>query len=307
MYRFTVPSILAKGGSEMKKHMTTVIATKAGEPEMLVSTPDADRDGDRLMAEGADLVSFRRNPVLMWSHSYSEIPIGRVEQITVAPGRGLAAKWRWLEQDPFADRVKNAWTQNVINAASVGFMPKEWKPNDFGGQDILAWDLLEISLCAVPANPFATRVLKDLRLLEDPRQDLFLDVSDCFPRQSEPSSLFRKENKMYRSSETVFDVDESQLRTLVEKGIREALGTAAFGTDDQTPDPFRKIRLQGEREELAHHNAKMEEIIWRAMAKVRGNIIIQREIDMELCPCPPPAVTIDLGYAVPSHIRYWPI
>ena len=73
------------------------------------------------------------------------------------------------------------------------------------------------------------------------------------------------------------------------------------------PDPYSEIRKMGEREELANRNAKMEEIIWRAMAKVRGDRIIQREIDMELCPCSPPAIAVDLGYAVPSHIRYWPI
>ena len=287
MQRSTMPTIFEKGGGQMKKHMTTVIATKAGEPEMLVSTPDADRDGDRLIAEGADLVSFRRNPVLMWSHSYSEIPIGRVEQITVAPGRGLAAKWRWLEQDPFADRVKNAWTQNVISAASVGFMPKEWKPNDSGGQDILEWELLEISLVAVPANPFAVRVLKDLKLLEDPRQDLFLDVTGWSPGQSDPSSFFRKENKMYRSSEPKFDVDENLLRVLVEKQIREQIRPKPKSESWDTP-AWRSYR---ERQHIFEANERR----WKqGLAKAKRNQeawaeqVIQRSNDIQSWSVLPP-------------------
>ncbi len=99
----------------------------------------------------------------------------------------------------------------------------------------------------------------------------------------------------------VFYVDENQLRSLVIAGIREAMPSHS------KPDQYSQIREWGEVEERARTNAKKQELAWRVLAQVRGNNIIQREIDMELCPCPPPAIAVDLGYAVPSHIRYWPI
>ncbi len=166
----------------MKKRVTTITATsdtKSDAPSMLVTTADLDRDHDRLQPEGVDLEGFKKNPVLLWGHDYSQIPIGKIEHIDVEPGRGIRARWRWLEGDDQASRVRNAWEQKIISAASVGFRPKQTAPNDFGGRDYLAWELLEVSLVAVPANPFATRALKTLGLLEG--EGLFLEVSGWSP------------------------------------------------------------------------------------------------------------------------------
>ena len=206
----------------MKKRMTTVTATadaKPDVPEMVVSTADLDRDSDRLLPEGADLAAFRRNPALIWGHDYRELPIGTVEWIDVEPGRGLRARWRWLEGDNHASRVRNAWNQGVVRAASVGFIPKKSAPNDFGGHDITAWELLEVSLVAIPANPHAIRILKDLGLLEDPQGDHFLDVVD-WPGLGG----FAKANlhTPFRSGE-LFDVDTGMLNRMVAKQIREHL------------------------------------------------------------------------------------
>jgi HK97 family phage prohead protease len=92
------------------------------------------------------------------------LPIGTVTQLTVEPSRGLRARWRWLAGDEFADRVKNAWDQGIIRAASIGFMPLESTPNTSHGRDHRRWELMEISLVAIPANAEATRQLKALGL-----------------------------------------------------------------------------------------------------------------------------------------------
>jgi HK97 family phage prohead protease len=142
--------------------LDTVTASVPGGPgateaEMVVSTPGRDRMGDRVMLEGADLTRFRRNPVLLWGHEANFLPIGTVTQLTVEPARGLRARWRCLVGDAFADRVKNAWEQGIVRAASIGFMPIEGSPNKLGGYDHRMWELLEISLVPIPANAEATR------------------------------------------------------------------------------------------------------------------------------------------------------
>ncbi len=113
----------------------TVTATvpgdvKTAEAEMVVSTSGRDSEGDRILPEGVELDRFRRNPVLLWGHDAYALPIGTVTQLTVEPRRGLRARWRWLAGDPFADRVKNAWDQGIIRAASIGFLPLESTPNE---------------------------------------------------------------------------------------------------------------------------------------------------------------------------------
>jgi HK97 family phage prohead protease len=144
--------------------VTASVPGGADEAEMVVSTPGRDATGDRVYPEGVALTSFQRNPVLLWGHDASALPIGTVTQLTVEPARGLRARWRWLVGDAFADRVKNAWDQGIIRAASIGFMPTESSPNKLGGYDHRQWELLEISLVAIPANAEATRQFKALGL-----------------------------------------------------------------------------------------------------------------------------------------------
>ena len=93
-----------------KRIVTTVTAAGAGssEPEMTVSTSSPDREGDRVLASGADFRALQRNPVLLWAHSRNEIPIGTITHISAEADR-LRIRWRWLEGDTFAGRIRNAW------------------------------------------------------------------------------------------------------------------------------------------------------------------------------------------------------
>jgi hypothetical protein len=49
----------------------------------------------------------------------------------------------------------------VLRALSVGFAPIEMEPNGKGGFNFNKWELLEVSVVAVPANPGATVFARD--------------------------------------------------------------------------------------------------------------------------------------------------
>ncbi len=178
----------------MSKHaFTTVSATKLVThgtlPSMTVSTAAVDRDNDRVLPEGGNFKNFLNNPVLCWGHSRSDIPIGSVVQLSTDRQAGIRMQWKWLENDPFADRVKNAWEQGIVRAASIGFIPKQSVRNEFGGEDHQVWELLEISLCSVPANPTAVRALKSLGLWDaqrdDGEQEVDWDAINCSARKTD--------------------------------------------------------------------------------------------------------------------------
>lgn len=142
----------------------------ASGPSMRVSTITPDRDGDRIFPEGCDAKNAQRNLPVLYAHDYrTGLPVGTGTGLTITPGKWIDATWRWLEGDAFAERVKNAFDQGVLRAASIGFKPLARVPNEFGGFDITKWELLEISLVPVPANPEAVRSLKTLGLLEPER------------------------------------------------------------------------------------------------------------------------------------------
>src|SRR3990167_5238826 len=160
-------------GVSTKYLLSTVTASPddKGLPSCVISTINADRDKDHVIPEGMDASNFMKAPVLMWSHGgsdrYASLPIGTVTSLNVTPGQGITASWRWLENDPMADRVRNAWNQGVVRGTSIGFRPTKMEPNAEGGVDHLAWELLELSVCPIPANPEAVRTLKALGLVDD--------------------------------------------------------------------------------------------------------------------------------------------
>jgi HK97 family phage prohead protease len=131
-------------------------------PSCTITTNTPDRAGDRVLASGARLANFWRNPAVLFGHDYHTLPVGKATALTPTD-TSLRASWRWLANDPFADRVRNAWDQGVLRATSIGFLPITSVPNG-KGYDHTAWELLEFSIVPVPANPEAVRTLKALGL-----------------------------------------------------------------------------------------------------------------------------------------------
>lgn len=151
-----------------KKHVCSTIVQRApanaGDARITISTADEDREGDILVPEGAILTNYERNPVVLFGHDSRSLPIARAVHLSVQAGKGIQADFKWLQNDPFADRVRNAFEQGVLNAASVGFIPKKWEPHGQRGYRYTSWELYEFSLVPIGANPNALRTLKHFGL-----------------------------------------------------------------------------------------------------------------------------------------------
>lgn len=126
------------------------------------STPAVDRDRDRIMPMGIDLTNYQKNPVVIFGHNYAEpwAVIGRAADMSVDMA-GLRFKPELRQPANEADPmhiIRALWDQNLLRAASIGFVPVEHRENEFGGRDFLKTELLEISLVPVPANQEAIRM-----------------------------------------------------------------------------------------------------------------------------------------------------
>ncbi len=124
-----------------------------------ITTPDADRIGDRVLPDGALIDNYLNNPIVQYGHNYDQpwATIGRTDHLESTKD-GILADFTLRPAANDADPqsiVRLLWAGKWLRSASIGFMPRAAVANDLGGQDYSEWELLEWSLVPVPMNPQA--------------------------------------------------------------------------------------------------------------------------------------------------------
>jgi HK97 family phage prohead protease len=116
--------------------------------------------GDSVAVEGWKLDNYKRNPVVLWGHDGSMLPVGRATRVWIQNGKLKAtAELAPASVSQYAERVRGMIASGFLNATSVGFAPSKLKfSNDKNrpfGIDFLEQELLEFSIVSIPANPDA--------------------------------------------------------------------------------------------------------------------------------------------------------
>ena len=127
-----------------------------------LSTFDLDRYGERVDPLGWDFKRYMQNPVVEWAHRYDIPAIGKIEVMT-ADNDGLHGLVVFNDKsfDPFGWSIGERVKAGVIRAGSVGFrvieieIPSKEESKDGTSLIFRKQELLEFSICNVPANPFA--------------------------------------------------------------------------------------------------------------------------------------------------------
>lgn len=122
--------------------------------EVLASTSAIDRQGDSIDQSGWVIGNYLKNPVMLWAHDYSELPVAKATSVEVT-SKGLQVKFEFApaEANPKAAQIKMLYDEGFLNAVSVGFMCLEQN-----GNLITRAELLEVSFVPVPANQEALRL-----------------------------------------------------------------------------------------------------------------------------------------------------
>jgi HK97 family phage prohead protease len=127
-----------------------------------LSTFDLDRFGERLDPAGWDFKRYMDNPVVEWAHRYDIPAIGKIETLTT-DDEGLhgLVYFNDKDYDPFGWAIGQRVKAGVIRAGSVGFrvieieIPDKEMAKDGTTLIFRKQELLEFSICNVPANPYA--------------------------------------------------------------------------------------------------------------------------------------------------------
>lgn len=134
----------------------------AGTFEVVISTDDQDRHGEIIEAAGWMTDSYMKNPVVLWAHSYCDLPIGLCLSIREDGGKKIA-KGRFAPgaANPVAQQVRQLYDAGIQRATSVGGIVHEMVDNR-----ITKFEMVEFSFVPVPANPnaLALAAAKNLEL-----------------------------------------------------------------------------------------------------------------------------------------------
>jgi len=141
------------------------------------SDETTDRQGDIIRVNGWDVSNYLKNPVFLWAHNYSSVPLAATRRLIrkrkpepqlvfediAFPDEKFCREFYPL---PFA--VLYLYSSRKINASSVGFIPLKWNDIEIDEEDkkrnerifwypreFIKQELLELSGCPVPCNPNA--------------------------------------------------------------------------------------------------------------------------------------------------------
>jgi HK97 family phage prohead protease len=146
------------------------------------STFDLDRFSERIDPAGWDYKRYMDNPVVEWAHRYDIPAIGKADSL-YADDKGLHGLiiFNDKEYDPFGWAIGQRVKAGVIRAGSVGFrvieieIPSKEDSKDGTTLIFRKQELLEFSICNVPANPWA--LAKPLALTKGKAPETKMELS----------------------------------------------------------------------------------------------------------------------------------
>lgn len=135
---------------------------KAGEGDsralmFTISSQSVDHMGDTIAVDGWKLDAYRKNPVVLWAHDASMLPVAKAVKVWIEDNKLKAdAEFTPVGLARFNDAVFDMYKQGFLSATSVGFMPLKYAftedPKRRYGIDFIEQELLEFSAVPVPAN-----------------------------------------------------------------------------------------------------------------------------------------------------------
>ncbi len=183
--------ISSKEFSEFLQKMAETKAEDAGEFEMIISTEHEDRSGEIVMQDGIDTANYLRNPIVLWAHDYSSMPVAVTDSLRKDIVNGVKctiAKGRFAPTD-FAQQLRKMYEQKFANTSSIGFMALEMQENKITKSELLEW-----SFVPVPCNAFAERMkeaginvemLKEKGFSFDKKEGEAVNTDEIKPKEGE--------------------------------------------------------------------------------------------------------------------------
>lgn len=178
---------------EVRQSFDTEIKAPEGDSRSMlftISTASVDRMGDTIDVKGWKLDNYRKNPVVLWGHDASSLPVGKAKVWIEGSKLKADSEFTPPGMARFNDTVFDMLKGGFLNATSVGFQPIKYAftedPQRKFGIDFMEQELLEFSVVSVPANPEALIDAKSAGIDIEP---LIAHATDTILRTCEGAKL----------------------------------------------------------------------------------------------------------------------
>lgn len=251
--------------------------------DVIISTEVKDRAGEIVRQDGWDLTNYKNNPIVLWGHDYYSLPIGVCTETYNTTYRGvpaLGARGVFFpaEVNPLAQQVRRMYEYgvksgyNVGCTTSVGFIPKEFDPED--SSIITRSELLEFSFVPVPANqgvgPASGRSLtfeeaKELGLDVAGLRVKGLDFAETRGVVPHDVSEKKADEGTAWSKPSLKDFADESWDELSDAEKKHIAGHFAWAKE-AVPETFGDLKLP-------HHEAKSGEVVLRGVEAAMGALM----------------------------------
>lgn len=235
------------------------------------SDQGTDRDGDQIMVDYWNLTEYRKNPVVLFAHQHSEVPVARTKRVFVDNEKKrlmFDIEFPEPEVSSMGDSLYKLYKNGFMQATSVGFIPDfskvkyPEKKNDKGPSRIFEGQtLLEISLVAVGSNARALLTSKSVAdaIKKDIIDQLELDELLNYIKEPTKENIIEEDNSSKNK-----EVQEKEMNTeeVVIEGTKEdAQGDEIKDKGDCLQEKLNEAEIKIAELELKLKEQNMEEEI----------------------------------------------
>jgi len=247
----------------------------------VISTDATDRMGESVLPEGIDQKNFRKNPVVVWAHDYSMLPIGKAEFVKRS-GNQLISRMKFADHE-FANEVFNLYKDGFLKAFSIGFIPKEWEDGDGKKtpyRTYKKWELLEYSAVPIPANPEALQlavqrgIVHEDRIIDDIQKSLDDEENE---EEKEPTDEEIEQEEQEEEKQEDTEPEGKGLEELLAEN--KLLAEEVNGLKNENADLRWQIYSQLQKQEKQLSDIaelvtvdKVQSTVERAIRKIQGKV-----------------------------------
>lgn len=204
----------------IKCDCTASVDKKTKKMRVQISDSELNRNGVIIRSKGMRVKNYASNPVVLWAHDDSQLPIGRGS--ILRDGDKILADVEWADHD-FAQTVKQLYEDGFLSAFSVGVDVVKYEPvyanDEFSHHDVTESDLLEFSAVPIPANKNALKQHVD----EMEESDIKTRLCAAFEFETETEEAEKTEKTEEAEETEEAEKTEDKLVTSIEQIINEVV------------------------------------------------------------------------------------